>query len=128
MVHVDGSNGPYLNTWALYGLTLSDAVLFDDMPKMRVDQYPIIRRFYRKEPARNTKYVTQLYDAIDAATETCHGMGDDRYGRQLARCNIGALHLNARMVEVAKVRAAASPPSGENPTLSFMCSFDSSTN
>jgi hypothetical protein len=59
----------YLNTWALYGLTLSDAAFFDDVPSLRTDQYPVIRRFFQKTPPRHTKYVTQLYDAIDAATQ-----------------------------------------------------------
>src|SRR5581483_5144444 len=30
---------------------------------------PVIRRFLEQEPARNTRWVTQLYDAIDAANE-----------------------------------------------------------
>tara|TARA_R110002124_G_scaffold45163_1_gene136981 strand:- start:33092 stop:37312 length:4221 start_codon:yes stop_codon:yes gene_type:complete len=59
----------YLNTWAMYGLTLADAALFDDMPDLRADQYPVVRRFYSQEPARNTKHVTAMYDAITAATE-----------------------------------------------------------
>ena len=59
----------YLNTWALYGLTLSDAAFFDDVPSLRVDQYPVIRRFYQGTPPRHSKYVTRLYDALEAATE-----------------------------------------------------------
>jgi len=59
----------YLNTWAMYGLTLSDAAFFDDTPSLRTDQYPVIRRFYQRTPPRHTKYVTQLYDAIRQATE-----------------------------------------------------------
>ena len=35
---------------------------------MRIDQYPVIRRFYQRTPPRHTKYVTQLYDALAAAT------------------------------------------------------------
>lgn len=58
----------YLNTWAMYGLTLSDAAFFDDVPSLRVDQYPVLRRFYRQTPSRHTKYVTQLYDALAEAT------------------------------------------------------------
>jgi hypothetical protein len=59
----------YLNTWALYGLTISDAVFFDDAPDMRVDQYPMLRRFYRQEPARGSKAVRDLYDLIGEVTE-----------------------------------------------------------
>ncbi len=64
----------YLNTWAMYGLSLSDAVLFDDMPDMRVDQYPVLRRFYRQTPARNTRFRTKFYDVLREATETRRGM------------------------------------------------------
>ncbi len=59
----------YLNTWAMYGLTLADAALFDDMPDLRVDQYPVVRRFYRQQPGRHSRYVSKLYDAIREATE-----------------------------------------------------------
>jgi hypothetical protein len=59
----------YLNTWAMYGLTLSDAAFFDDTPSMRIDQYPVLRRFYQRTPPRHTKYVTRLYDALEAATQ-----------------------------------------------------------
>ena len=58
----------YLNTWGMYGLTLADAAFFDDVPQLRPDQYPLVRRFYRQHPARNTRHVTELYDAIEAAT------------------------------------------------------------
>ncbi len=36
---------------------------------LRVDQYPVLRRFYQRTPSRHSKYVTQLYDALEAATE-----------------------------------------------------------
>jgi hypothetical protein len=58
----------YFNTWAMYGLALLDAALYDDLPDARTDQLPVVRRFFRQEPALNTRYVTELYDAIDAAT------------------------------------------------------------
>jgi len=41
----------YFNTWATYGLTLTDAAFFDDRPDMRWDQLPVIRSFFRQEPA-----------------------------------------------------------------------------
>ncbi len=59
----------YFNTWALYGITLADAVTNDDNPNLRVDQYPVIRRFYQASPTRGTHYLTELYDALQAATE-----------------------------------------------------------
>lgn len=58
----------YFNTWAMYGLTLTDMALFDDMPDLRVDQYPLIRRFYRQHPGRHSKHVW-LYDLIEETTK-----------------------------------------------------------
>ena len=61
----------YFNTWAMYGMQLSDAVFFDDVrPDLRPDQLPVVRRFFRQEPARNTRFVTELYDLIELANET----------------------------------------------------------
>lgn len=59
----------YLNTWAMYGLSLSDAAMFDNKPDARLDQMPVIRRFYSQEPARHTKHMTDFYDALREATE-----------------------------------------------------------
>ncbi len=59
----------YFNTWALYGLSLSDAMFFDDKPDLRVDQYPVLRRFFAQEPARHSRHVRELYDLIGEATE-----------------------------------------------------------
>ena len=59
----------YFNTWALYGLSLSDAMFFDDKPDLRIDQYPVLRRFYAREPARHSRHVRELYDLIGKATE-----------------------------------------------------------
>lgn len=58
----------YLNTWAVYGLGLSDAALVDDKPEARIDDYPVIKKFYRAEPMRGNRYEAKLYDAIEAAT------------------------------------------------------------
>lgn len=59
----------YFNTWALYGLSLSDAMFFDDKPNLRVDQYPVLRRFFAMEPARHSRHVRKMYDLIGQATE-----------------------------------------------------------
>ena len=61
----------YFNTWALYGLQISDAAFFDDIrPDLRIDQLPVVRRFFVEQPARNTRFVTELFDAIGEANET----------------------------------------------------------
>ncbi len=59
----------YFHTWGMYGLTLLDVALFDDMPEMRLDQYPLIRRFYRQHPGGHSKYVTKVYELIGEATK-----------------------------------------------------------
>lgn len=59
----------YFNTWAMYGLTLADSMASDNNPKLRVDQYPVFRRFYSAEPARHTRHETMFYDMLREATE-----------------------------------------------------------
>lgn len=59
----------YLNAWAGYGLTLSDQVFFDDSPDLRIDQYPVFKSFYRKQPRRSSRYTTEFWDMLRAATE-----------------------------------------------------------
>lgn len=72
----------YFNTWAMYGLALSDAALFDDKPTMRVDDYPVIRRFYAADPQRHTRYETEFYDMLRDATELRRTMKQmDKTGR-----------------------------------------------
>lgn len=44
-------------------------MMFDDMPDIRTDQYPGIRRFYAREPARRSRAVTQIYEMTEAAIQ-----------------------------------------------------------
>lgn len=76
----------YFNGWAMYGMTLTDAAFFDDAPDLRLDQLPVVRSFYRQEPARQTKWVTELYEAIDAATDARRTMRamDKRWRPEIA--------------------------------------------
>lgn len=58
----------YLNTWAGYGLMLTDKAFFADAgPAMRTDELPVVRRFYAQEPAKHTKFETQFYDMLGEA-------------------------------------------------------------
>ena len=59
----------YFNTWALYGLTLSDAIFQDNKPTMRVDEYPVFRRFYEGDPKRHTKHESMFYDLLTETTK-----------------------------------------------------------
>ena len=55
----------YFNTYALYGLMLTDQALFrDKLPEKRTDELPVVRRFYSQEPARHTKYETEFYNLL----------------------------------------------------------------
>ena len=73
----------YLNTWASYGLMLSDKAFFNgNAPAMRTDQMPIIRRFYSQEPAQHTKFETKFYDMLEEAKRLQGTMKAlDRMGR-----------------------------------------------
>jgi hypothetical protein len=63
----------YFNTWAMYGLMLTDKALFGDkLPEMRTDQLPVVRRFYSQEPPQHTKFETQFYDMLGEA-KRLHG-------------------------------------------------------
>lgn len=63
----------YLNTWAMYGLALTDNVFFGDkLPERRTDQLPVVRRFYSQEPPPHTKYETMFYDMLGEANRL-HG-------------------------------------------------------
>jgi hypothetical protein len=73
----------YLHTAAIYGLTLSDAIFFDDSPDIRIDQYPLIRSIYSKQP--RSKHVNEFYDMLSEATEARRAM------RELYRQNEFAL-------------------------------------
>ena len=73
----------YLNTWAMYGLMLSDKAFFNEVgPAMRADEMPVIRRFYANEPAKHTKFETQFYDMLGEAKRLQGTMRElDRMGR-----------------------------------------------
>lgn len=59
----------YFNTYAMYGLMLSDETFHDEkVPRLRKDQYPVLRRFYREEPYR-TRYSTEFWEMYREITE-----------------------------------------------------------
>lgn len=73
----------YFNTYAMYGLMLTDKAFFDDKsPTLRTDQLPVVRRFYKEEPPQNTKYETQFYDLLGEARRLHGTMRElDKIGR-----------------------------------------------
>lgn len=63
----------YFNTWGMYGLMLSDQAFFSDkLPEKRMDELPVVRRFYEADPVKHTKYETQFYDMLGGA-KRLHG-------------------------------------------------------
>ncbi len=58
----------YFNTWGMYGLMLSDQAFFGDkLPEKRLDEMPVLRRFYASDPAKHTKFESQFYDMLGEA-------------------------------------------------------------
>lgn len=58
----------YFNTYAMYGLMLTDQALYRDrLPEKRADELPVVRRFYSQEPAKHTKYESEFYDLLSEA-------------------------------------------------------------
>jgi len=62
----------YLNTWALYALAITDKNFGTNPPTKRLDEMPVVRRFYSQEPAQHTKYETMFYDVLEEA-KRLHG-------------------------------------------------------
>lgn len=57
----------YTGSMGMYALDVADVAsrAMMDMPpqpEMRIDDWPVVRSFLRAEPARSTKYLTELYD------------------------------------------------------------------
>ena len=63
----------YFNTWAMYGLMVSDRAFFPGQsPAMRVDQMPVVRRFYEGTPAMHSRYEDMYFDMLGEA-QRLHG-------------------------------------------------------
>jgi hypothetical protein len=77
----------YFNTWAMYGLMLSDSAFFGkQLPERRLDELPVVRRFYEGSPAKHTKYEEMFYDMLGEAERLRGTMRelDDRNQQELA--------------------------------------------
>jgi hypothetical protein len=57
----------YFNTWAMYGLMLTDPNFKDQLPEKRADEQPVVRRFYSQEPAKHTRYESEFYELLTEA-------------------------------------------------------------
>ena len=59
----------YLNSFGTLGLFLTDSARYDDIPDLPITDYPIIRRFFGKDPARGSKSRQELYDFITTSLQ-----------------------------------------------------------
>lgn len=73
----------YFNTWGMYGLMLTDQAFFGDkLPEKRMDELPVVRRFYEADPVKHTKYETMFYDMLGEARRLHGTMRElDQVGR-----------------------------------------------
>ena len=103
-VRIDHMVNGYFGTLGRYLVGATDALIgvFDNAPpeaERRLDQIPIIQRFYRQEPAFSTKYATEFYDlkreadAVASAIREFRIMGDLERSRKYADKNPGLLKV-----------------------------------
>ena len=55
----------YFNSFGYYGLTLADQWFFNDSEDLSIKDYPVIKRFTKAQPSRNTLYVKEAYEIIE---------------------------------------------------------------
>ena len=64
----------YFGTLGVYVMSMADIMtrrMVDapELPTRRLDELPVISSFYRSKPARNSRYLTELYDMVQEADE-----------------------------------------------------------
>ncbi|MBK9351394.1 MAG: hypothetical protein IPN05_14970 [Sulfuritalea sp.] len=96
----------YFNTWALYGLMLTDKAAFgDQLPEKRTDELPVVRRFHANEPAKHTRYESEFYELLtEAKAPARHHEGTGPNGPAQLRRRQGAVTAGHRG-EAAGTRA-----------------------
>jgi hypothetical protein len=103
----------YLATISTFMLGATDQVArwvgdFPERPTYRSDDYPLIGRFWKQGPARNTKYATRLYDLMeesDRLVQTVrHYMieGDMERAEKLVDSNLGLFSANKMLNRTRK--------------------------
>lgn len=94
----------YFNTWAMYGLMLSDQALFSDkLPEKRMDELPVVRRFYESDPVKHTKYETMFYDMLGEARRLHGTMRElDQSGRSKIADEIEKAPLSSKAKQLER--------------------------
>lgn len=67
--------GGYFGTLGMYLLTLSDQAVrlagdYPSNPTLRIDDIPVVKRFIRADPQRNTRFLTEFYDLKNEVDKT----------------------------------------------------------
>lgn len=67
--------GGYFGTLGTYLLTLSDQAVrlagdYPSNPTLRIDDIPVVKRFVRADPQRNTRFLTEFYDLKNEVDKT----------------------------------------------------------
>jgi hypothetical protein len=81
---------------------------FPERPTIKKDDYPLVGRFWREGPARNTKYASRLYEAMeesDRLVQTVkHYMiqGNMEKAKKLADSNLGLFSANKMLSRIRK--------------------------
>jgi hypothetical protein len=81
---------------------------FPERPTYRADDYPLIGRFWRQGPARNTKYATRLYEAMEESDRLVQTvkhymiLGDMEKAEKLADSNLGLFSANKMLNRIRK--------------------------
>ncbi len=103
----------YLATISTFVLGGTDQIArwvgdFPERPTYRADDYPLIGRFWRQGPARNTKYATRLYEAMEESDRLVQTvkhymiLGDMEKAEKFADSNLGLFSANKMLNRIRK--------------------------
>jgi hypothetical protein len=103
----------YLATISAFALGGTDQIArwvgdFPERPSYRSDDYPLVGRFWRQGPARNTKYATRLYEAMEESDRLVQTvkhymiLGDMEKAEKFADSNLGLFSANKMLNRIRK--------------------------
>ncbi|MHC4421431.1 MAG: DUF7178 family protein [Planctomycetota bacterium] len=103
----------YLATLSAFGLGATDQVArwmgdFPERPSLKTDDYPLVGRFWREGPARNTKYATRLYEAMEESDRLVQTvkhymiLQDMEKAEKLANTNLALFSANKMLSRIRK--------------------------
>lgn len=81
---------------------------FPEKPTPKTNDYPMIGRFWRTGPARNTKYMTRFYDLLKESNELVatvkhyKQLGDHDKAAKLKQENLNTIRFNKRLKKIQR--------------------------